>query len=397
MLISIQTENDKQKIRIKDDFTEKIKLLISENNLSDFIQIILLNDFQAERVNGILSNHTDLLNRRKRKKYPESKSDKKLEKGWIRIKKLTGGNFWIWGNIKERLDLENKYVFNLDARVTHAPISVRIQNPVEKALKESWARRIFISEKVELFGFKFTAELIYIAVNYVTGIAAYISYDPFTAFRLHENLLNELRKKFNIIPPNLKILEKNIYKFLSDESAQICFFYMGQRDEENAIDSLNKIFLYSSENYEGYLLKSIFEFSFEKDPIKALKTCKVAKRYSNKNGTWRYNEAFLLLYLKRFEEAIVLYKEIENYSYKGEDGIVSEVIDFNKNRLADNVNDLVSNFVLGFVYYKKKDNFPLAEEHFNRILQTNSNTKVKEPIIKLVTQYLKEINKLMGL
>ena len=397
LILSIEAENDKQKIRIKNDFFEKLKELLRNNNLLSSFDIIFLNDYQTESINKILEKHSDLLNRVNQKNYKITDEDKKTKENWEKIARKIHGDFWVWGKIKERLEGRNKFFFNLEARVIHSPLRTEVNNPVKKAFDESWIRKISIDEKAESLGFEFAAELVFIGLNYVTGIAAYISNDPNTALKLHESLLNELKRKFISLPPNLKNIQENIIKHLSDECVLIAHNYLLQADIKNTKFYIDKIFMYSPNNYDGYLLKSVYEFSLENDPSKSLETCKVAMKYSNGNGTWRYNKAFLLLFLGKHSEALKLYSEIENFKYEGEEITINQVIYFNESRLIENPNDLISNFILGFVYLKKIHNNPQSLEYFENIkLKCSERTETKE-IFQKVNEYLKEINRSLGI
>lgn len=393
LVLSIQSENDKQKIRIKNDFFEKLKELLKENNILESFDILFLNEYQTERVNKILMQHSELLNRCRKNDYELSVEDKKIKENWQNIARKIRGNFWVWGNIKERLQGENKYFFNLEARVLHSPLPSNVNNPLKRAFDESWIKKISIDEKAESIGFEFTAELVFIGLNYVTGIAAYISNDPITAYKLHESLLNELNKKFPTLPPNLNKIQKNIIKFLADECVLIAHNYLLQADKTNSKLFIDKIFQYSKDNYDGYLLKSVYLFSLENDPLKSIETCDIAMKFSGNNGTWRYNKAFLLLYLNRYPEALKLYSEIENINYKDEEMTLTQVIYFNENRIKSVPYDFRSNFVLGFVYLRKKNNPAHALEYFESIEREYSNIHDLKDLIKRVKGYLIEIRR----
>jgi len=81
-VISIETENDKQRLRLKNDFISHIKVLLNENNISDAFHLILLNDFQTEKVNRILNDHIELLSRVKNANYSMKSRDRKINEKW---------------------------------------------------------------------------------------------------------------------------------------------------------------------------------------------------------------------------------------------------------------------------------------------------------------------------
>ena len=67
-------------------------------------------------------------------------------------------------------------------------------------------------------------------------------------------------------------------------------------------------------NYGAYILKSIIEFLHKSNPEEALKYVYLARDLAKSDGTWRYNEGFLLMYMEKFDEALKVYRKIVNTS-----------------------------------------------------------------------------------
>ncbi|MFO7445092.1 MAG: hypothetical protein R6W90_01940, partial [Ignavibacteriaceae bacterium] len=268
IVVGIKAENDKQKAMLKNDFIQRLKELVQVNNPNNYIEVIVLNEFQQSRVNKILFYNLQEI--KNFKENPDSDIDlQKSKKSWEKIRNRINGHFWIRGLVKERKDIENTYFLNLDASVSHSPIDIQKQNPIEGVFKEIWFHKISFREKFELRGFTFTADLVFLAVKYVTGTAALMSRDPFTAFKLHENLTSDLNK-FKPLPENLqKVCERTKY-WLEEESILICRYYMEKGDWKNFEDYLTKVFQYNPNSYDGYLLKSVYDFSFKKNIPDAL-------------------------------------------------------------------------------------------------------------------------------
>jgi len=129
--------------------------------------------------------------------------------------------------------------------------------------------------------------------------------------------------------------------------------------------------------------------------LAALRSIKQAAKLSKHDGAWRYSKAFLLLYLKKYGEALKTYFDIENYKYKGEEITLGQVIKFNKDRLEIKNNDIVSNFILGFVYLKKLKNYPTSLEYFEKIITNYTEDKESYLILRKVDEFLKEIKREM--
>jgi len=189
LVICINAENDKQKIRIKNDFTGRLYKLILENNLGKIVNIILLNSYQAERVSKVLAQ------------YVENRHGKEELKNWTSIQKSMRSHFFIYGNIKERQDIGNKYYLDLEALVVHAPVNVPVKKQIKKEFLSVWYKQISFQEKIEFKGFEFTADSIFVAVEYIVGIAALVSGDIELALKLHNKLNNNpYFQKFTPLP-----------------------------------------------------------------------------------------------------------------------------------------------------------------------------------------------------
>ena len=173
IIISIVTETDKQKIRLRDDFLKRLKDKASSNGFDYLIEFIPIGPTKTERVNRVLSNFSLFL---KNKNISNSTTvNSKTE--FNNLNKKIKGHFFIWGNIKERRDNENMYILDLDGIVLHSPLNDPIQAKLAQEFTTVWARSINFLEKFEFRGFSFSADLIFIAVEYITGLAALFSGD----------------------------------------------------------------------------------------------------------------------------------------------------------------------------------------------------------------------------
>jgi len=308
IVICINAENDKQKIRIKNDFAGRLNKLILGNNLGKIVNIILLNSYQAERVS------------------------------WNSIQKSIRSHFFIYGNIKERQDMENKYFLDLEALVVHAPVNVPIKKQIKKEFLSVWYKQISFQEKIEFRGFEFTADSIFVAVEYIVGIAALVSGNIELALKLHNNLNNNpYFQKFTPLPPNLKHVKEELKSLLAEENYLIARYYYRQNNLEKCNNCLNQSFLIQK-NYGALLLRSIIEFCIENNPEKALNTIYESKKLAKNDGTWRYSEGF-----------------------------------FNEKILKSNPEKIQLYFILGYLKYKKDSNYPEAYDYFEIFLSKANN------------------------
>lgn len=391
VVICIKTENDKQKVRLKNDFVKRMWELIDTHKLNDLINIVELNPFHTDKVYRILYDYSKL---KESEKILQSKSA--IIKRWKKLLKKTNGHFFLWGNIKERNDLVNKYIFDLDGRVIHAPIRSNIPNPLEKAFKEVWIKKIMFKESHELLGFQFTADISMLAVSYIIGIAAFVSLKPFSALTIHEGLIQDF-KKFKPLPPNLQKVKNELLIYLSDECQVIARDYQHQGKGDDAWNYLKKALDYDPNNYDGLMLKSIFHFAIDNDPNESMKTCYQAKKVAKDNGTWKYNLAFLLMHLDKFVEALGWYEDIVKNSFEGEDEVLNQVYEFNDALLKTNPNHIQSHFIVGLLKYKKSVNYPQALEQLNLFIN-KSKVDIKYDILtRKAEKMMLEVERKMGL
>lgn len=391
IVLCVKTENDKQKIRLKNDFVSRMWELIHSHNLDDLLNIIQLNEYHTEKLYNIIVKYNKLgIN----DKVVQSRHP--IRKKWVKIGNKINGQFYIWGNIKERLDKESNYIFNLEGMVLHPPLNPNSINPFNKAFAMVWARRISFKESLETEGFIIAADVIMLGVKYIIGLAAFISKDAINALKIHEGLLNDF-ENYKSLPPNLIEVRKELIINLIDECHVIARGYYIQNNEEKAKEYLNKSFKHDPNNYHGLALKSIFDFVFDKDPNEAIKTCYKAKKYAKKDGTWKYNLAFLLMYLEKFEEALQWYKNIKNNFYENESVPLEEVYQFNRELISSNPLYIQSHFIIGYLKYNKSDNYPESLEHLTTFVEKSKNEEKYNCLIVEAKKLIKEINRKMSL
>lgn len=361
IVISINTENDKQRIRVKNDFIRDLNEQIIKNNLGKTINVILLNNHQTERVSKALEL------------YSKNTQGKKEIKNWNSIKKSMRSHFYIYGDIKERQDIENKYFINFEAAVLHAPVTILTQKKIKEEFLNVWYNKVSFQEKIEFKGFKLVADSVFIAVEYIVGIAALVSGNIELALKLHNNLNKDSYfQKFTPLPPNLKHVKLKLKSLLVEEYFLLAKYYYTQNKFEECNNYLNQS-LSIQKSYDALSQRSIIEFSYKKDPQKALDTVYESKKLAKNNGTWRYNEGFLLMYLQKYEKAIKVYKKIIEYSYPGEETTLIEIYTFIKDYLKNNPEKIQFYFVLGYLKYKKDSNYSDAYSYFDHFLIEANN------------------------
>ena len=240
IIIAINSENEKQKIRIKKDFAEKLKQSLTKNNLAKFFDVAVLTDFKADRATQLINNFNDKKNEIRELLKKNQKIEKKPKEyiKWNNFQKKVKAHFFIYGSIIERLDIENKYLLSIEGLVVHKPINFKSSDKFGNEFLATLPKEISFFEKNEILGFKFTVDTVYFCIRYLVGITALISGDPNTALKLHNGLKQEIKNSISPLPPNLKHIYSKIDELLSTEKhlvAGYLYHHKGEIDKAKDI------------------------------------------------------------------------------------------------------------------------------------------------------------------
>jgi hypothetical protein len=367
LVVAIYAESSFEQIRLKNDFVKQLQRNINRENFSDLINIIILKNHLSEKLKTRGDIH-DLAIR-------------------------TGGHFFLFGDVKKRKDEGGKYFLNLEGFVIHKPIHLPVSNDLKKDFISLLPKEVSFLESFEFGGFCLTADIVYVCVKYITGLAAYLSGDPFLAIKLHTNLNKEF-DKFKPLPQHLKNIKDKIPIILSNEKVSIARYYWLKNDIANSVSYIKAAFNDYYPNYGGWLLKAIQEFIVNNDPEEALRSVKKCKQYSNGRSEWRYSKAFLLFWAGRYKEALSQCRKIKDSSYAGEDITLKEVEKFNLDLLKDDTKPQLY-FWIGYLNYKKNHNLPKALEYFEEFEKKADNSMAE--LKQKSSAYLKEIKSKMKL
>lgn len=385
IVICIQAENDKQRTRLKEDFARRLTTSISKNKLETIIEVLILDDHETQLMSTELNKYSYLLNH---KNDNTKKGFEEKKRNWSKIQQRVNGRFYIWGKIKERHDQKNSYILNINALVVYKEVKEDISEIIKKDILAVWYETVSFAEEIEIRGFDITADIIYIAVKYIVGIAALISGDPQTAVLLHKNLENDF-SLFTPLPPNLVYVKSNLQSLIAIELLILARFLFIKKDYINARKHLEMSVLYFKNNYGAFILESIINF-YEGKIINSLASVQKAEEYATNDGTWRYNKAFLYMYRGQYKDAYKIYKEISSIIYSDEDKTLKEIYEFNQSILNNDKTKIFCHFILGYLLYYKSANCPLALSHFESFLELAKN-KLKYKFLVTKSIAYKEI------
>lgn len=399
VVVCISTENQKQLQRIRTDFVKHLEELFKQHHLNEMSQVLVMNDYQSKRATSIMTDF--LMAQDKKRKSPRPYSpDKTITRKIDRWKKFNSkvkGSFFVYGNIIERQDQDNKYFLNMDGLVVHKEVPFQTSDAITKEFIAVMPKEISFFEKLEFQGFQFTANMVFLAVKYVTGIAALVSGKPALAIQLHDGLLGEFQK-FRPLPPNLAHVRSQLIRIMSEEYYLLYRHeYYVKQDKRKAKELLEKCLSIDPCNYSAIVAASYMKFVEESAPVEALKLLLRAKKYAHGNFLWLYNEAFLFMYLKKFKKAIRDYKKLQQLNFRGEQKIVEECIVFNENIVRKEPDKKQFLYVLGLLHYKKLGNCPMGLKYFDQFLNESTGMPDFDELRVRAQSYKADIEREMGL
>ncbi|MFA7302796.1 MAG: hypothetical protein WC030_03550 [Candidatus Paceibacterota bacterium] len=366
-VVSIYAENDHEEERLKADFIERLELRLGSEGLSNIIDVNILKNHIAAKTQS--HNETVSLNKR------------------------LGGRFFIHGKIKRRLNPTSTYFLELNGTVFHAPITQRNSALLKRDIDAVLPRQIQFLEAFEFQGFQYTADAIYFAVRYITGIAAFLSQDPTLAQTLHSNLEEDLKKMGNL-PPNLEAVKGRIPLLLSDEAFSVAQAKFNSGHFSEVKEWLKKTFEKNPINYPAMLLQSIVDFQVDNDPLKALARMNKAIKHRGYDNTVFYNLAFLQLWTGAYKDALKSCEKIASSNNDSDGPIIKQSQDFNIALIEQKKFKSQLYFWLGFLSYKKTRNFPEALGYFEKfIVQATSDMDL---LLPKASSYLAEVKSVMG-
>lgn len=181
LVMAVTTESARGRKRLKTDLVEKIRETIGQSKLTGSVEVVLLSNYQAGRVSAVLGNLRHTMIGHREHGMPV---DRKAEKAYRRTLKRTRARGFIFGHISERLAGESNYILECHALVTTPAAKLEIQKSLDQDFGRIWTHRLQIEEKAESLGFPLSANLMFIPVAYIMGIAALMSRDVFYSFEI---------------------------------------------------------------------------------------------------------------------------------------------------------------------------------------------------------------------
>ena len=340
LVICIHADTDEAEQKLKKDFISAINKKVQGGEMNEIFKVITIPNHLAYKYN----NFKDI----------------------YKLHKKVKGHIYIFGETKKRQHGGEQYFLSLDGLVLHRPVAIQVSKELSKDFLATLPKGINFQEAFAFAGFQISADIVLKSVEYISGIAAAISGNPFLAIKLHTDLKSRVASVKNKLPGDQSILAK-IDNLLANEYAVISAFYLSKDDRDKTYENLRSSLALNPNCYQALIVESIISFSWENDPQKSLSALKKCR--ATDDPTWRYNEAFIRFWLEQYPSAWKQCEKIKKQNYLNDFDVSRQVTEFNENLLKTVTDKPVLYFWLGFNYYFKQRNLPFALQNFETFIQ----------------------------
>lgn len=383
IIIAIVTENAKQKSRIKVDFADNIKRQLFNLGLDTNYEVIVLHNYQS----AVLQNRIDLFSQAQRASLGNSVDVLRFEKLINTLK----ARFIVYGNLIKRNPGNSTYYLNIKAMLFHAPTDFHNGKTLYEEFQRLWKKEISFIEKEELSGFKTNAEYVSFSASYMLGLATFIDDNYLQGIKIWEGLEEYLAEK-----DDLKDYYENVKRLKSSAYLMYSRYLYFNGEIEKSLQFRRKFLELFPIEYDIYLTEAINQVKVRNDPELALDFIKKAKLIAPKNeGTWRYNEFYLLLKLFRCKEALKSLDDIITNTFLNEIDIINQVISYNTVCLEEDSLHVQTHFIIGTLIYKKLNQPIYAYEKLDLFVKEASDYLEFSLIVERAKQYIIEINEII--
>lgn len=385
LVIAITTENSKQKTRIAHDFTNQIRKRLSDYNLDDKYDIVILHNHLSKET----QKKIDLWIQSQKAGLPDSENVQKFNK---MVKRLNA-TFFIYGNLIKRNSSNSTYCLSLEAMILHPPTNIIQGQVLQKEFQELWKREMTFLEEDELNGFKSNAEHVFFTTSYMIGLATFIDNNYKQGIEIWNGLEKYIKGKEELSQYVERISKlKSISYYLLSR-----LLYFNGSIDESTIYAQKYVALTPNEYY-ACLTEAIKQVKLRNDGELALQYVEKARKVSGLDGTWRYSKLYLLIKLNRHKDAIETLNEIIiNKSYPTEVDTINQVIIYNLTCLKEDPLHYQSLFIIGSLTYKKLDSPIDSYDKLEKFIQLTNNNSSWTILNEKAKTYIAEINEVIGI
>lgn len=368
IVVAIATEDEEERKRVENDITKELNNFLNSQSLIGLFDIILLSQKEAEKIDNT---------------------------NWQEILKSKKGSLIVFGRVYKRGGKVKNYAVKLEAGVIHNPIPVFLSKLISQEFSQLFPREQYFPVDDELLGFEVTADWIGLSVEYMVGIAFFVSSNLGPAFAI----LIDLNKKLKSFDNSQNItaidqLKRKVPDRLVEVSLSICAFlyntYSLKRDQRIIVDAkkyLDIISQYRPDEGKMKALEAIYYFLIEEDVDKA-----IAAFDKVDDPLKPYNLAFLYFFKDDVVQGLRYYKRALKRDLSGNvknelEIFITETID----RYPDKYQLL---FARAFINYKCRGDYKLAMEDFRKFIdKAYYEEKKYEELLRRSVIYNQELSR----
>lgn len=384
IIIAITTENNKQKIRISNDFTNNLKLRLKEYGLNNSYDIIVVHSHLSKEIKKRIEQAFIC------KKGSYVGEEERLR--FNSMLKRMNAKFIVYGDLISRNAPNDRYYLNIEALICHNSTDSITGRKIKEEFQTVWKKEIDFLESEELTGFRSTSNQVFFASSYMIGLATFVDNKFDKGCDVFRNLMDYIQKNNEYEQFKTKIVSLLSTSYLLES---LKLFYQG--NIEDSIMYRKKYHELIPDEYDKCLNEAIFQVNRKKNPELALEFVERAEKLAKDNGIWKYNKLYLLIILNKHKDALNILDNILKTSFKDEIGTISQVISYNNTCLKEDENHLQTYFIKGVFIYKKLHQPVAAYEEIEKFIDLTNSKDEWRLLNERAKKYISEIDKIIEL
>lgn len=350
ILIWIHSENDKQKLRLKEDFIDKIQE--SSEAQDNAFEILELKESYIKNI------------------YKAKNKSKYIKK----INKKIRWHLYIYWKIRERWDKWVKtYILTPRYMLFHRKVDKWRKKRLQLNMNSVWTKSQFAVDN-EVEGFEITSNTVFFIIRYFIWISAVFSDLILIGYKMHKPLLTDLNKAKDL--PHKWFIRNELYSVLEEEVSVLSSYYLSKQKYKKFFN-INKVLPSIWQQGLFFLRQWIYHYkNWSID--KAFESIKKSMKKDDKKwiNAWKYSRAYLYLISKNYKEFLKdinsskeIYTKLKAESLLKEDFILHFYSEMTKFALID-YEDTKNPDLLFWIWYLNLyflENTPEAFSYFERI------------------------------
>ncbi len=379
VIISFETESKIQQKYIEVDVIEKVKNLLGQYGLDTDVKVFTLTGHQVKKINTVLTGYLI----RKQKKY---------EKSFTKIIYQNQYSVYIWGQIIQRNDTEEKIFIESNVVSRHTELPTKFSEKLSGDMGCLIPNKMNFPVLKDYVGFDLTKEMLYLAIRYITGTILFFSEQNenlYKAYKLHYGLIEELTQK-NF--PNYDMIVAQLKIIIGIELFYISRIEFNEKKErQKALEMSVRALEYFPNSFELQFWNGYLYFDVERNTGKAINCFNFAQNLLPEMKICKFNIAFIYFYLRRFDEALKILDELARNTSDEYHEMANMCIEYDIEVYKKEADKIQLLFLVGYLWYRIMDNPVCALEYFEDFLKMATKKRHFAVLTKRANKYLRAI------